>query len=144
MDIYAEKDYKGRLELLQKLLPKYKEMKFKMTDDTDVADLLITGTTYTNQTYIYTVEIKRRTYNYSKYSTVFLEKKKYDALLAKYGEDDTYYVMLFDDFTVWFPLSIIKEHNIPTTIRMMRKNNVGDERINKEIYEIPIQLGKIM
>jgi hypothetical protein len=144
MDAYAEKDYKGRLELLKKLLPKYKEMKYKMTEDTDVADLLITGTTYMNQTYIYTVEIKRRTYDHDRFSTVFLEKKKYDALVDKYGEDDTYYVMLFDDLTVWFPLSVVQDHNIPTTTRMMRKNNIGDERVNKEVFEIPIRYGKIM
>jgi hypothetical protein len=144
MDACAEKDYKGRLKLLKKLLPKYKEMKYKMTEYTDVADLLITGTTYLNQTYIYTVEIKRRKYNSDRYSTVFLEKKKYDSLIDKYGEDDTYYVMLFDDFTIWFPLTVIKEHDIPTTTRMMRKNNIGDERVNKEVFEIPIKYGKIM
>ena len=77
-------------------------------------------------------------------TTTFLEKKKYDSLVDKYGEDDTYYVMLFDDLTVWFPLTVVKEHNIPTTTRMMRKNNIGDERVNKEVFEIPIKYGKIM
>ena len=151
---YEEKDDASREEFIRSLWM-YKHIQYqKYRNKYEPVDIDVTATTQSNEDRVFTAELKWRT-GYTSYSfaTADFELDKLNEMLehqdkySTYGRRKYYYVMLWADFCVWvFDINQVKKlldnGQLKVEKKLRRKNNFTDEKVFKDIIELPKTIAK--